>query len=104
MKTDIIKKIQELKSKNNAIILVHNYQLPEVQDIADFVGDSLDLAKKATKTNAETIIFCGVDFMAESAKILNPDKNVIITRYNSSMSNGKYGKHPKSFKIKKRTS
>lgn len=78
MKTDIIKKIQELKSKNNAIILVHNYQLPEVQDIADFLGDSLDLAKKAQNTNAETIIFCGVDFMAESAKILNPDKNVIL--------------------------
>jgi len=78
MKTDIIKKIQELKSKNNAIILVHNYQLPEVQDIADFLGDSLDLAKKAQNTNADTIIFCGVDFMAESAKILNPDKNVIL--------------------------
>jgi len=78
MKTDIIKKIQELKSKNNAIILVHNYQLPEVQDIADFLGDSLDLAKKAQNTNADTIIFCGVDFMAESAKILNSDKNVII--------------------------
>lgn len=78
MKTDISKKIQDLKSKNNAVILVHNYQLPEVQDIADFLGDSLDLAKKAQNTNAETIIFCGVDFMAESAKILNPDKKVII--------------------------
>lgn len=78
MKVDILKKIQDLKSKNNAVILVHNYQLPEVQDIADFLGDSLDLAKKAQNTNAETIIFCGVDFMAESAKILNPDKNVII--------------------------
>ncbi|MCJ7570648.1 MAG: quinolinate synthase NadA [Candidatus Thermoplasmatota archaeon] len=78
MKNDIIKKIQDLKLKNNAVILVHNYQLPEVQDIADFLGDSLDLAKKAQNTDAETIIFCGVDFMAESAKILNPDKNVII--------------------------
>jgi quinolinate synthase len=78
MKTDIVKKIQELKSKNNAIILAHNYQLPEIQDIADIIGDSLDLAKKAQKTDAETIIFCGVDFMAESAKILNPVKKVII--------------------------
>ncbi len=72
-----IEKINELRKKHNVIILAHNYQLPEIQDIADFLGDSLDLAMKATKTDAENIIFCGVDFMAESAKILNPDKNVI---------------------------
>jgi len=77
MKKKNIDKINELKKKNNLIILAHNYQLPEIQDIADYLGDSLDLAKKATKTDAENIIFCGVDFMAESAKILNPDKNVI---------------------------
>ena len=74
----VIARITDLKKKNNAIILAHNYQLPEVQDIADLLGDSLDLAMKAQKTNADNIIFCGVDFMAESAKILNPEKSVII--------------------------
>jgi quinolinate synthase len=78
MKREINSKIEELKKKHNTILLVHNYQLPEIQDIADFLGDSLDLAMKATKTIAKNIIFCGVDFMAESAKILNPDKNIIL--------------------------
>lgn len=78
MDEEITAKIKELKQKHNSIILAHNYQIPEVQDIADFLGDSLDLAMRASKTDAENIIFCGVDFMAESAKILNPDKNVII--------------------------
>jgi len=78
MSNQAISKIEKLKSEHNAIILAHNYQLPEVQDIADLLGDSLDLAKKAQKTDADNIIFCGVRFMAESAKILNPSKNVII--------------------------
>jgi quinolinate synthase len=78
MQKSVEEQIQELKKKQKAIILAHNYQNPEIQDIADFVGDSLDLSLKATKTDARRIIFCGVDFMAESAKILNPEKTVIL--------------------------
>lgn len=83
MDREIEARIKELKKKHNTIILAHNYQIPEVQDIADFLGDSLDLAMKATKTDAENIVFCGVDFMAESAKILNPSKNVILPDINA---------------------
>ncbi len=71
-------RIQELKAKHKAVILAHNYQPPEVQDLADFVGDSLGLSQKAASTDAEVIVFCGVDFMAESAKILSPGKKVIL--------------------------
>ncbi len=73
-----IKEIERLKREKNAIILAHNYQRAEIQDIAEFVGDSLELARKAMDTASDIIIFCGVDFMAETAAIMNPDKKVII--------------------------
>ncbi|MCG8336925.1 MAG: quinolinate synthase NadA [Proteobacteria bacterium] len=74
----LITEIEELKGQKKAVVLAHNYQLPEIQDIADFVGDSLGLSQIAANTDAELIVFCGVNFMAETASIISPDKKVII--------------------------
>ena len=76
---DLKKKIAGLKKKLGAVIVAHNDQRPEIQDIADFVGDSLELARECTQVNAETIVFCGVKFMAETAAILNPERRVLLT-------------------------
>jgi len=75
---DLKREVEKLREQKNAAILAHNYQTGEIQEVADFVGDSLELARMATKTKADIIVFCGVDFMAETASILNPDKKVLI--------------------------
>ena len=76
--TDILERIAELKRRKNAVILAHNYQIPEVQDAADFVGDSLELSRKAAGLDADLIVFCGVHFMAETAAVLAPGKTVLL--------------------------
>ncbi len=89
----IVEEIKKLKEEKDAVILAHYYVRPEVQEIADYIGDSFYLSKVATKFKEQTIVFCGVSFMGESAKILNPKKTVLMPDMTCGLSDGAYGRN-----------
>lgn len=96
----LIKEIKDLREQKNAVILAHNYQIPEIQDLADYVGDSLGLSRQAANVEADIIVFCGVHFMAETASIISPDKKVLIpdTDAGCSLADSITGKELKKWK------
>jgi len=98
---ELVERINEARKKRNAVILAHNYQRIEVQRIADFRGDSLELAKIASKTDAEVIVFCGVMFMAETAKIINPERTVLIPDFQAGCPLAAYATADKVLEFKK---